>query len=64
MYYPTTRLSSVHFQTHHAHLPELARYLIGLNLPFVIHHPPELRETLLQLAEQLVRIAKADKTSG
>jgi len=49
--------TGVHLQTHHAHLPEFARYLIGLNLPFVIHQPPELRETLLQLAEQLVRIA-------
>jgi predicted DNA-binding transcriptional regulator YafY len=56
--------TGVLFQTHHAHLPEFARYLIGLNLPFVIHQPPELRETLLQLAEQLVRIATAGKTPG
>lgn len=50
--------TGVLFQTHHSHLPEFARYLIGLNLPFVIHHPPELRETLLQLAEYLAQIAK------
>lgn len=49
--------TGVLFQTHHSHLPEMARYLIGLNLPFVIHQPPELRETFLQLAEQLVQIA-------
>ena len=60
----TATPTGVHFQTHHAHLPEFARYLIGLNLPFVIHQPPELRETLLQLAEQLVRIANAGKAQG
>jgi predicted DNA-binding transcriptional regulator YafY len=45
------------FQTHHNHLPGIARYLIGLDLPFVIHHPPELRAALLQIAEQLRGIA-------
>jgi hypothetical protein len=30
---------------------------MSLNLPFVIHHPPELREALLRLAEQMVQIA-------
>jgi hypothetical protein len=28
---------------------------VELNLPFVIHQPPELRETLLRLAEQMVQ---------
>jgi hypothetical protein len=32
---------------------------MALNLPFVIHHPPELREALLHLAEQMVQIATA-----
>ena len=48
------------FQTHHSHLESFARYLIGLDLPFTIHHPPELRATFLQLAEQLVQIARAE----
>jgi predicted DNA-binding transcriptional regulator YafY len=47
------------WHTHHVHLPEMARYLIGLDLPFVIHQPAELRETLRQLAEQLMQIACA-----
>ncbi|BCL77999.1 transcriptional regulator [Ktedonobacteria bacterium brp13] len=46
------------FQTHHNHLPSFARYLIGLDLPFIVHHPPELREALQQLAEQISQIAK------
>ncbi len=55
----TETATGVLLQTHHSHLPEFARYLTGLNLPFVIHHPPELREALLQLAEQLVQMANA-----
>jgi predicted DNA-binding transcriptional regulator YafY len=35
----------------------MARYLMALNLPFVIRDPPELRAALLQLAEQMTRIA-------
>ena len=35
----------------------LARYLMAINLPFVIHNPPELREALLRLGERMVQIA-------
>jgi len=35
----------------------MARYLMALNLPFVIHNPPELREALLRLGERMVQIA-------
>ena len=35
----------------------MARYLMALDLPFVIHQPPELREALLRLGERLVQIA-------
>jgi predicted DNA-binding transcriptional regulator YafY len=59
----TTTPTGVLWQTYHAHLPEMARYLIGLDLPFVIHQPPELRETLLQLAEQLIQIARKGQVS-
>ncbi|GER86675.1 hypothetical protein KDW_08370 [Dictyobacter vulcani] len=44
-------------QSHHVHLPSLARYLIGLDLPFIVHEPPELRSTLLELAADITRIA-------
>jgi predicted DNA-binding transcriptional regulator YafY len=47
------------FQTHTENLESQARYLISLNLPFVIQHPPELREALLRLAEQVRQIAAA-----
>jgi predicted DNA-binding transcriptional regulator YafY len=55
----TATSGGVLWHTHHVHLPEMARYLIGLDLPFVIHQPAELRETLRQLAEQLMQIACA-----
>jgi hypothetical protein len=35
----------------------MARYLVGLDLPFVILHPPELREALRHLAEEMMQIA-------
>jgi predicted DNA-binding transcriptional regulator YafY len=54
----TATPTGILFQTHHDHLLSMARYLVGLDLPFVVHHPPELREALLQLAEQLVGIAR------
>jgi predicted DNA-binding transcriptional regulator YafY len=46
------------FQTQHGDLVSVARYLRGLNLPFVIHHPPELRQEVLQMAELLLRSAQ------
>ena len=47
------------FQCQTDDLLYMARYLMALNLPFVIQQPPELRDTFLQLAEQLTRIARA-----
>jgi predicted DNA-binding transcriptional regulator YafY len=52
--------TGVLFQTHHSHLESFARYLIGLSLPFTIQKPPELRETLRLLAEQLLQVAQID----
>jgi len=49
--------TGVLFQSQVEDLEGQARYLMGLSLPFVIHHPPELREALLRLAEQMVQIA-------
>ncbi len=37
----------------------MARYLMALNLPFVVHQPPALREALLRLGERMVQIATA-----
>src|SRR5258708_19975734 len=51
--------TGVLFQSHVDELEGQARYLMALNLPFVIHNPPELREALLHLAEQMVQIATA-----
>lgn len=53
----TPTASGILFQSHHDHLQSMARYLIGLDLPFIIHNPPELREALLQLATQLIQTA-------
>lgn len=53
----TVTPTGVLYQTHHVHLPAMARYLVGLDLPFVILHPSELREALRQLAEEMMQIA-------
>ena len=47
------------FQSQYEDLEDMARYLIALNLPFVIHQPQELRDALLRLAEQAVQMANA-----
>lgn len=57
----TATPTGVLFQTHHDRLSTMVRYLIGLEIPFIIHQPPELREAMLQLAEQLTQIAKTGK---
>jgi predicted DNA-binding transcriptional regulator YafY len=35
----------------------MARHLVGLGCPFVVYQPPELREALLQLAEEIKEMA-------
>jgi predicted DNA-binding transcriptional regulator YafY len=52
------------FQSYTENLDSQARYLMSLNLPFVIHQPPELREALLRLAEQMAQIASAPSASA
>jgi predicted DNA-binding transcriptional regulator YafY len=47
------------FESHAGNLDGQARYLVSLNLPFVIHHPPELRDALQRLADQIAQIATA-----
>lgn len=61
-----TRLSSAYFTEEHngvllrgevADLPWAARFLAGLDIPFVIHHPPELRAVVRDYAQRLARYA-------
>ena len=49
--------TGVLLQEHYDDVEAMARYLVALDLPFVIHHPPELREALLRLGQRLVQIA-------
>ena len=51
--------TGVLLQEQYDDVESMARYLMALNLPFVIHHPPELREALLRLGERMVQIATA-----
>lgn len=37
----------------------MARYLMAINLPFVVHNPPELRDALRRLGERMIQIASA-----
>jgi predicted DNA-binding transcriptional regulator YafY len=54
----TTTASGVMFESDYEDVDDMARYLMGLALPFVIHHPLELRQALLHLAEQMVQLAR------
>ena len=49
--------TGVLLQEQYDDVESMARYLMALDLPFVIHHPPELREALLRLGERMVQIA-------
>ena len=51
--------TGVLLQEQYDDVESMARYLMSLNLPFVIHHPPELREALLRLGERMVQLATA-----
>ena len=48
------------FQAKSDNIEDMARYLMLLNLPFIIHNPPELREALRRLGERMMRIATAE----
>lgn len=60
----TATSGGILFQAHHNHLPTMASFLVGLNLPFTVHSPPELREALLQLAEQIIEIATKNTSNA
>ena len=54
----TATSTGVLFESAYEDIDQMARYLMGLNIPFVIHQPTELRQSLLQLAERMTQIAK------
>jgi predicted DNA-binding transcriptional regulator YafY len=45
------------FQGEYEDLAGMARYLMSLNIPFSVHEPPELRDALRRLADQMLQIA-------
>ncbi|MBA2678939.1 MAG: YafY family transcriptional regulator [Ktedonobacteraceae bacterium] len=42
----------------------MARYLMAINLPFIVHNPPELRDALRRLGERMLQIASAQPPSS
>jgi len=52
--------TGVLFQEKFDDIEGIARYLMMLNLPFVVHQPPELRKALRHLGERMVQIANTN----
>lgn len=59
----TATPTGTRFESQYEDLNGMARYLMSLNLPFVIQEPAALRDTLLKLAEQMLQIANAQPQS-
>ncbi len=57
----TPTSTGVLYQDQYDDVEGMARYLMMLNLPFVVHQPPALREALRQLGEQMLQIAQASQ---
>lgn len=55
----TPTANGVLFQEQYEDIEGMARYLMTLNLPFVIHQPPQLRDALRRLGERMIQIAEA-----
>lgn len=45
------------FQGKSDNIEDMARYLMLLNIPFVVHTPPELRDALRRVGERMLQIA-------
>ena len=58
----TPTATGVLLQEQYDDMESMARYLMALNLPFIVHHPPELREALQRLGERMVQIAATGNT--
>jgi predicted DNA-binding transcriptional regulator YafY len=52
------------FQTQYGNIESTARYLIGLNLPFVVRQPQALRDALLHIAQQLTHSATGTRPAS
>lgn len=52
----TPTATGVLLQEQYDDIESMARYLMSLDLPFIVHHPAELREALLRLGERMVQI--------
>jgi predicted DNA-binding transcriptional regulator YafY len=59
----STTLGGTLFESDVENLDGQARYLVSLNLPFVVLHPPDLRDALRRLADQIVLIASSSAAS-
>ena len=59
----TVTPTGVRFEYQYGDLRSTALYLLGLNLPFVVHSPPELRAVLRELAEQIQQSATEGRGS-
>lgn len=55
----TATPSGVLYESRYEDMDSMARYLMALNLPFIIHEPPELRDALRRLAERMLQTANA-----
>ncbi len=53
--------TGVLYQERYDNVEGMARYLMALNLPFVVHQPPALRDALRQLGEKMIQIASIDE---
>ncbi|GHO89264.1 helix-turn-helix transcriptional regulator [Dictyobacter formicarum] len=59
----TPTANGVMFQCQYDNIEGHARYLMALNLPFVIHEPPELRDAFKRLAAKMLQIADSRPSS-
>ncbi len=55
--------NGVLFQEQYEDIEGMARYLMALNLPFIIHHPPALRDAIKRLGERMLQIANISNGS-
>ena len=51
--------TGVLLRSQYDNMDDMARFLVVLNLPFVIHRPPELRAAVRRLGERMRQMAKA-----
>jgi predicted DNA-binding transcriptional regulator YafY len=55
----TSTETGVLLREQHDDIQGMARYLMALDLPFIVRQPPELREALQRLGERMIQMARA-----